>query len=202
MLLHAPPLHQHTAQVRHHVTPFFLLSACTGIQTQCKHEKTCPHTSKWGATSNTINGHKRGRYVPRALFPYHHYFQMHDPLADGGRSSTLPQTRHTNVPRRRYFPSLPLLTLTPTISRPSHAHCTAPMRHNDAAKATSLVMRMCRQQRTATQALYDDNPGLHNSNNAPSPWASASRLHSPCAGCALVCPPILFSIFFFPCLLF
>src|SRR6266404_6375418 len=33
-------------------------------------------------------------------------------LQMGGRSDLLPQMRHTNAPCHRYFPSLPLLTLT------------------------------------------------------------------------------------------
>src|SRR6266404_5266408 len=56
------------------------------------------------------------------------------------------------------------------------------------------AMRTCRQRHTPTQAPHNNNPGLHDGNNTPSPGASAlrTRLHSPYAGCALVCPPTPF----------
>ena len=64
-----------------------------------------------------------------------------------------------------------------------------------AGSARSIqAMRTRRQQCTPTQAPHDDNLGLHDGNNTPSPGASASRtqLHSPYVGCAPVCPPTPF----------
>src|SRR6267378_5499990 len=56
------------------------------------------------------------------------------------------------------------------------------------------AMRTHRQRRTPTQAPHNNNPGLHNGNNTPSPGASAlrTRLHSPYVGYAPVCPPTPF----------
>jgi len=124
MLLHALLYTGTQCRYIHHVTPFFLHSQLAQASKRNANTRRHVHTQANGEprATQSMDTNVAGT-SPRLSFLTITTSRCATHLQMGAGSSTLPQTRHTNALCRRYFPSLPLLTLTPPF--PDHRMHTA-----------------------------------------------------------------------------